>query len=112
MGDQSQRVAEILVVKDGCQMKTAAMSIDLNPGNLTLETRHFIMENFLFDEGVGSLDDEASFLENGVLDSTGVLQLVAFLEQRFEIQVADDELLPENLDSVRNVVDYLLRKLL
>ena len=71
--------------------------------------RLFIVENFLFGE-VGSLEDATSFLESGIIDSTGILELVTFLEEKFEIAVADDELIPENLDSIGNVVAYLGRK--
>jgi acyl carrier protein len=71
--------------------------------------RQFIIENFLFEES-SSLNEQASFLENGILDSTGILELVAFLEETFGIAVADDELVPENLDSIANVVAYLARK--
>ena len=69
----------------------------------------FIVENFLFGED-GNLEDATSFLESGIIDSTGILELVAFLEGKFEISVADDELVPENLDSIANVVAYLTKK--
>jgi len=72
--------------------------------------RRFIRENFMFQEEVESLADDASFLENGVIDSTGVLELVCFLETTFGIQVADEEMLPENLDSIRAVSAYVARK--
>jgi acyl carrier protein len=71
--------------------------------------RQFIIENFLFGED-GNLEEETSFLESGIVDSTGILELVAFLEEKFEISVADDELIPENLDSIANVVAYLQKK--
>lgn len=71
--------------------------------------REFIIENFLFGEANG-LQDDTSFLEEGIIDSTGVLELVTFLEEDFGIQVADEELIPENLDSINNVVVYLERK--
>ena len=83
----------------------------MTPENIAQEVRDFILENFLFGEDSDSLTDEVSFLEAGVLDSTGVLQLVAFLEERFQIKVEDEELLPENLDSLENVVRYLGEKL-
>ncbi len=72
--------------------------------------RQFIVENFLFEEA-GSLKEDTSFLESGIIDSTGVLELVSFLEERFGIRVEDDELVPENLDSIENVVNYVARKL-
>lgn len=72
--------------------------------------RRFIGENFMFQEELQSLSDDASFLENGIIDSTGVLELVCFLESEFGIEVADEEMLPENLDSIRAVTAYVARK--
>jgi acyl carrier protein len=72
--------------------------------------REFIIENFLFGNANG-LKDDTSFLEEGIIDSTGVLELVTFLEENFEIQVDDEELIPENLDSISNVTAYLERKM-
>ena len=70
------------------------------------KVRNFIVENFLFGSDDG-LTDDISFLEEGIIDSTGILELVSFLEEEFGIVVDDEELIPENLDSVRNVVQYL-----
>ena len=72
--------------------------------------RRFIAENFLFREEIDSLPEDASFLEAGIIDSTGVLELVCFLESTFGIEIADDEMLPENLDSIRAVSAYVQRK--
>ena len=72
--------------------------------------RSFIIKNFLFGDENG-LKDNDSFLEEGVIDSTGVLELVAFLEAGFGIIVEDDELIPENLDSIDSVVQYLRGKI-
>ena len=72
--------------------------------------RRFIAENFLFREEIESLHEDASFLEAGIIDSTGVLELVCFLESSFDIEIADDEMLPENLDSIRAVTAYVQRK--
>ena len=71
--------------------------------------RQFIVENFLFGDDNG-LKDDISFLDEGIIDSTGILELVSFLEEEFSISVEDEELIPENLDSIRNVVAYLERK--
>jgi len=57
------------------------------------------------------LKDDTSFLEEGIIDSTGVLELVTFLEEEFEIEVNDEELIPENLDSINNVTAYLEGKI-
>jgi acyl carrier protein len=71
--------------------------------------RQYIVENFLFGED-GNLEEGTSFLESGIVDSTGILELVSFLEEKFGISLADEELVPENLDSIANVVAYLARK--
>ncbi len=72
--------------------------------------RSFIIENFLFEEDE-NLKEDTSFLENGIIDSTGILELVTFLEETYEITVEDEELIPENLDSISNVVQYIQTKL-
>lgn len=71
--------------------------------------RSFIVENFLFGESDGFSDD-ASFLDEGIIDSTGVLELVSFLEENYAIHVDDDEMIPDNLDSVDKVAQYIVRK--
>jgi acyl carrier protein len=71
--------------------------------------RQFISENFLFGVDDRYSDDD-SFLENGIIDSTGVLELIAFLEKTFAMTVEDEELVPENLDSVNNVVRFVETK--
>jgi acyl carrier protein len=73
--------------------------------------KEFVVSNFLYGQDAGTLTDDQSFLENGIIDSTGVLELVGFLEQRFGIAVADRELLPENLDSLQNAARFVDRKL-
>jgi acyl carrier protein len=72
--------------------------------------RMFVVENFLFGNAEGLMED-TSFLESGIIDSTGVLELVSFLEEEFSIKVKDEELVPENLDSINNVSAYLQKKI-
>ena len=72
--------------------------------------RKFISENFLFGKEPEGLTDDDSFLEKGIIDSTGVLELVAFIEETFGVKVADDELIPENLDSVNHLMNYISAK--
>ena len=72
--------------------------------------RRFIFENFLFGEPDDSLGDKDSFLEKGVIDSTGILELVVFMEERFGVKIEDEELIPENLDSVNNLINFIERK--
>jgi acyl carrier protein len=72
--------------------------------------REFIAENFLF-RADADISDGQSLLEGGVIDSTGVLELIAFLEASYGISIADEEIVPENLDSIDNMSSYLARKL-
>jgi acyl carrier protein len=74
------------------------------------EVREFIVENFLFGQDDQALSDDDSLLDNGVIDSTGVLELIAFLEDRYQITVEDMELVPENLDSVSRLAGFIQRK--
>ena len=78
---------------------------------ISTAVRRFIGENFLFREELDSLQDAASLLDAGIIDSTGVLELVGFLESRFAIEIADHEMLPENLDSIAAISAYVLRKM-
>jgi acyl carrier protein len=74
------------------------------------QIRSFIIETFLFGESNNGLKDTDSLLETGVIDSTGVLELIAFIEETYKIKVKDEELVPENLDSIANVSDFICRK--
>lgn len=79
--------------------------------NSTRETLHqFINETFLFGRPDQILPDNESLVEGGVIDSTGVLQLVAFLERQCGITITDDEIIPENLDSIDRIVSFAERK--
>jgi len=71
--------------------------------------RDFVVQNFLF--GQGELAEDASFLETGIIDSTGVLELVGFIESTFAISVQDHDLVPANLDSLASVTRFVERKL-
>ena len=74
------------------------------------QVRDYILENFLFTNDAAALANDASFLEKGNIDSTGVLDMIFFLEQEFALKVADKEMIPENLDSVNNIVRYVQSK--
>ena len=69
--------------------------------------RAYILENFLFSDDDGQLQNDASFLEEGIVDSTGVLELVMFVEETFGVTVEDEEILPENFDSVIQLARYV-----
>lgn len=71
------------------------------------QVREYILENYLFTDDPNALANGDSFLENGVLDSTGILEIIYFIEENFDIKVEDDEMIPENLDSVNNIVSYI-----
>lgn len=73
------------------------------------QIKTFIIDNFLFGKDEG-LEDDTSFLEEGLIDSTGVLEIVTFLEDEFSIKVEDDELIPEHLDSINNIAAYIEKK--
>lgn len=72
--------------------------------------RDFILENFLMGGERDALKDEDSFLEHRVIDSTGFIELISFLEERFAIKVLDKELVPENLDSLDAIDAFVARK--
>ena len=72
--------------------------------------RSFIVDNFLFGDDDG-LDDQISFLDSGIVDSMGILEIVNYINEEFQVTVADEELLPENLDSINNIANYLSNKL-
>jgi len=73
--------------------------------------REYVIENFLFGDA-SQLEDNTSFLESGIIDSTGILELINFIEETYGIKVDDEELVPENFDSLKNITQYLELKLL
>jgi len=78
---------------------------------LERDIRKYIVDAFLFGEGGDRFTDDDSLLEQGIIDSTGVLELVSFLSETFGIQVEDNELVAENFDSVNRLSAYVQRKL-
>lgn len=74
---------------------------------LKTEIRDFIVENFLFGEGGDSLTDGQSLVEAGLIDSLGVAELVAFIESRYGVVAADEELVPDNFDSIERVASFV-----
>jgi acyl carrier protein len=74
------------------------------------EVRFFIIDNFLFGQGGEDLEAGDSLMEKGIIDSTGVLELIVFLENTYGIQVEDEDLIPDNLDSIANLACYIERK--
>jgi acyl carrier protein len=74
------------------------------------QIRRYILENFLFTDNGHDLPAEASFLEEGIVDSTGVLELVMFVEENFDIVVDDEDIVPENFDSVGQLATFVRQK--
>lgn len=74
------------------------------------QIRDYILENYLFTDDQSALANKDSFLENGILDSTGILEVIYFIEDDFGVKVEDEEMVPENLDSVDNIVAFVGRK--
>ena len=74
------------------------------------EIRAFVAENLLFVEDLGTLSGHQSMLKAGMIDSTGVLELVSFLESQFDITIQDAEIIPENLDTIDALVGFVSRK--
>lgn len=72
--------------------------------------RAFVVDTFLFGESE-RLSNDSSFIGERIVDSTGMMELISFLEQHFGVTIDDTELIPENLDSVNNIRRFLLRKL-
>ena len=74
------------------------------------QVRQFILANYLFTDDDSQLSDSQSLMQSGAMDSTGILELIMFLEEKLGVKVADDEMLPANLDSVDHVVAFVARK--
>ncbi len=78
--------------------------------DISSKIREFVVENFLFGDGE-SLNDDTSFMEAGIIDSTGILELIMFLEETYGIKIEDDELVAENFDNLQHIVRYVGGKL-
>lgn len=72
--------------------------------------RSYILENYLFTDDQSMLDSNDSFLQKNILDSTGMLEVIYFLEDEFGIKVRDEEMIPDNLDSVSRISAFLSSK--
>ena len=76
-------------------------------GNIT----GYVEKTFLFGLSDKSLQDNDSFLDKGIVDSTGILEIVSYIEEEFDIEVQDEELVPDNFDSINKLTDYIARKI-
>ena len=71
------------------------------------EIKNFIARNFLFSEDGDAVPDDDSLMKNGTLDSTGILELIMFVEEKFKLKIPDEDMLPQNFDSVRAITEYI-----
>ncbi len=74
------------------------------------QIHQFVLENFLFTNDPTALKVDESFLGRGIIDSTGMMEVIYFLEDKFKIRIEDAEMIPENLDSISKIVQFVKRK--
>lgn len=79
--------------------------------DIKTQIRQFVLSNFLLGQADAGLKDGESFLESGIVDSTGVLEIVEYIQENWGVKVEDEEMVPENLDSIDNLVRFIGRKL-
>ncbi len=72
--------------------------------------REFITDNFLIGSDIEKIDDNDSFMEKEIVDSTGILELTSFVEEDFEITIEDEEMTPDNLDSIEKLSGFIISK--
>ena len=72
--------------------------------------RLYILENFLFTDDQSELNNEDSFMDQGIIDSTAILELIFFMEEEFSVKVEAEEMIPDNLDSINKIVSFINRK--
>jgi acyl carrier protein len=77
--------------------------------NVKQQVRQFVLDNFMMG-GAQEIPDDASFIDRHIIDSTGFLELIAFVEETFGFRIEDDEMVPENLDSLNNIERFVKLK--
>ena len=73
--------------------------------------RLFVLDNFLFTEDQDELKNDDSFMDKNIVDSTGILEIIEFIEEECSIKIEDEEMIPDNLDSIQKIVSFVKRKL-
>src|SRR5262245_28104270 len=86
-------------------------SVTMTEDDVQRDTRHFIIENFLFGDESAAPDAEQPLVETGLVDSTGVLEVAAYLDTRFGVKTEDDELAAENFGSIQRIARFVVRKI-
>lgn len=79
-------------------------------GSLADRIRNFILDNYLFTNDAAALGLDDSLLDRGIVDSTGMLEIVFFIEEQLQVKVADEEMVPANLDSVNKIAQFVASK--
>ena len=82
----------------------------MNHSAVLKKVREFVIHNFLVGDDDAGFSDDQSFLETGLIDSTGILEVILFLETEFDLEIDDEEMVPDNLDSVANIGRFVLTK--
>lgn len=83
----------------------------IDNSSIDSQVRNFLAENFILDNDGEDLSADESLTQAGVLDSMGVLELIMFIEEQFGVKIPDEDTLPENLDSIERIVNYVSRRL-
>ena len=78
--------------------------------HIETQIKQFMLDNFLFGGSLDDIVDDASFMANGIVDSLGVLELISFVEETYAVEVSDEEVVPENFDSVNQMAAYIRSK--
>lgn len=100
----AQRLPGAAIIDGATAGKVGAGGTAIDPRPLI---RQYILQNFLFTDDPATLADDDSFLQLGIIDSVGALEIALFLEQTFGFAVKEDEMLPENLDSVDQLTAFV-----
>jgi len=86
------------------------MEAEILSAAISQRIRKFLSENYLFGYAENEFGDDDSFMELGVLDSTAILELIAFIEEEFEINIDDSEIIPDNMDSINRLSHFVYKK--
>lgn len=82
----------------------------MNKDQLKTELRQFVIETFLFGDESETFADSDSFMQTGIVDSTGILEITNFVEEKYAVTIENEEMIPANLDSVENLAQFISRK--
>ncbi|MBR3770982.1 MAG: acyl carrier protein [Clostridium sp.] len=82
----------------------------MNKENIEQVIKEYLLENFLFGYEENEISEKSSLLDMGILDSTGIMEIVSFLEQKFGIKVKDEDIIPSNLESLDAISNYVLER--